>query len=172
MGQKREHLRWLLWSALSAAGCAHKPRPSAHLFPEPVTITGHRGAASLAPENTMAGFQVAADLGVSFELDTTPCGSGELVVIHDDTLSPTMASISIACWISSASKHSTTVMPGISFRSRSRMRCSLVRGTQRPHSFGSNSARNMPRSPPKSSSKSTGVWFSITACGCQRSLIT
>ena len=50
---------------------------------------GHRGARAVAPENTAAGFAVAAGLSVPFELDTTLCGSGELVVIHDDTLERT-----------------------------------------------------------------------------------
>ena len=89
MGRRREWARWMVWSALSTAGCVHRPRPSAQLFPEPVTIMGHRGAAALAPENTLASFQVAAELGVPFELDTAFCGTGELVVIHDDTLERT-----------------------------------------------------------------------------------
>ncbi|MFT5683021.1 MAG: glycerophosphoryl diester phosphodiesterase [Myxococcota bacterium] len=70
-------------------GCAHSPRSSSHLFPDPVTVMGHRGARAVAPENTAAGFEVCANLSVPFELDTTLCGSGELVVIHDDTLERT-----------------------------------------------------------------------------------
>lgn len=52
-------------------------------------VIGHRGAKGLAPENTMAAFQVAADLGVPFELDTMLCKSGEPVVIHDYTVDRT-----------------------------------------------------------------------------------
>jgi len=81
------------WLALAATACAgHNPRPSARVFSAPdhgVAIIGHRGAAGLAPENTAAAFQVAADLGVSFELDVTLSQDGELVVIHDDTLDRT-----------------------------------------------------------------------------------
>jgi len=44
---------------------------------------GHRGARGLAPENTLASFERAVELGVAFELDTMLCASGELVVIHD-----------------------------------------------------------------------------------------
>jgi glycerophosphoryl diester phosphodiesterase len=76
---------------LLATACAgHNPRPSGHLFPAPQpTIIGHRGAARLAPENTMAAFRVATDLGLGFELDVTLSEDGELVVIHDDTLERT-----------------------------------------------------------------------------------
>jgi len=70
--------------AMVLPGCAyHHPRSSDALFPDTPVVMGHRGARGLAPENTMAGFERAADLGVSFELDTMICGSGELVVIHD-----------------------------------------------------------------------------------------
>ena len=75
----------LLWSL----GCAHRPRPSAHLFADPVTVMGHRGARGLAPENTVAALRVAQELGVPIELDTMLCGSGELVVFHDETLDRT-----------------------------------------------------------------------------------
>lgn len=82
-------LRHLLFLPVLLLGCAHNPRSSAHLFTESVTVMGHRGARAVAPENTAAGFEVAAALSLPFELDTTLCGSGELVVIHDDTLERT-----------------------------------------------------------------------------------
>jgi len=82
-------MRLRLWMVLGLVACTHRPRSSAHLFPEPVTVMGHRGAAGVAPENTAAAFDVAAALGVPFELDTMLCGSGELVVIHDEDLSLT-----------------------------------------------------------------------------------
>jgi glycerophosphoryl diester phosphodiesterase len=48
----------------------------------------HRGASSLAPENTLAAFALARDLGSpGIELDIHRCASGELVVFHDDDLS-------------------------------------------------------------------------------------
>jgi len=51
---------------------------------------GHRGAAGYGPENTLASFQEAIDLGVDMvELDVHVCKSGELVVIHDETLERT-----------------------------------------------------------------------------------
>ena len=52
-------------------------------------IIGHRGAAGLAPENTLAGFAHAAALGVhAVELDVH-CVDGRLLVIHDDRLERT-----------------------------------------------------------------------------------
>ena len=52
-------------------------------------VIGHRGAAGLAPENTLAGFRRAAALGVdAVELDVHPL-DGSLVVIHDDALDRT-----------------------------------------------------------------------------------
>jgi glycerophosphoryl diester phosphodiesterase len=48
-------------------------------------ILGHRGASASAPENTLAAFRRAADEGADgVELDAWRCGSGEVVVIHDE----------------------------------------------------------------------------------------
>jgi glycerophosphoryl diester phosphodiesterase len=45
---------------------------------------GHRGAAALAPQNTLVGFQRALDLGVdAVELDVRRTADRKLVVIHD-----------------------------------------------------------------------------------------
>jgi glycerophosphoryl diester phosphodiesterase len=45
---------------------------------------GHRGAAALAPQNTLAGFQCAVDLGVhAVELDVRRTADDQLVVMHD-----------------------------------------------------------------------------------------
>ena len=68
---------------------AHQPRPSDDLFPDALTIMGHRGAAAVAPENTMSAFGVAARLGLPFELDVQQCNSGEPVVFHDATIERT-----------------------------------------------------------------------------------
>lgn len=54
-----------------------------------ITI-GHRGAAGLEPENTLLSFQKALELQVDMiEFDVQMCKSGELVVIHDDSLDRT-----------------------------------------------------------------------------------
>ena len=70
--------------------CAwHGPRDTSHLFGEGIEIVGHRGARDLAPENTMASFEVPASMGYGFELDVAMSADGRLVVIHDDDLDRT-----------------------------------------------------------------------------------
>ena len=51
---------------------------------------GHRGACGYEPENTLRSFQKALELKVDMvELDVHLCKSGELVVIHDETVDRT-----------------------------------------------------------------------------------
>jgi glycerophosphoryl diester phosphodiesterase len=51
---------------------------------------GHRGAAGYEPENTIRSFARAVSLGVDMvELDVHICASGELVVIHDESVDRT-----------------------------------------------------------------------------------
>ena len=53
----------------------------------PILKIGHRGAKGHAPENTLASFAKALELGVDgIELDVQVCATGELVVIHDFTV--------------------------------------------------------------------------------------
>lgn len=53
-------------------------------------IFAHRGASALAPENTMASFVKAYEVGARwFEFDVDIMGDGTLLVIHDDTLDRT-----------------------------------------------------------------------------------
>jgi glycerophosphoryl diester phosphodiesterase len=50
-------------------------------------LFGHRGVPDQTPENTLASFQKAVDLGLDgIELDARLCKTGELVVFHDDRL--------------------------------------------------------------------------------------
>jgi glycerophosphoryl diester phosphodiesterase len=52
-----------------------------------VLILAHRGASADAPENTLGAFREAVDQGADgVELDARVCGSGEIVVCHDDRL--------------------------------------------------------------------------------------
>lgn len=51
------------------------------------TIYAHRGASGYAPENTMDAFELAISQGAQgIELDVHVCQSGEIVVIHDETV--------------------------------------------------------------------------------------
>src|SRR5882672_6113414 len=53
-------------------------------------VFGHRGAAGVAPENTLASFRRArADGADVFELDVHATADGEIVVLHDPTLERT-----------------------------------------------------------------------------------
>jgi len=53
-------------------------------------ILGHRGASKYAPENTMAAFEMALEMGADgFELDTMLSADGVPVVIHDERLERT-----------------------------------------------------------------------------------
>ena len=58
-------------------------------FPRPL-LFAHRGCSSLAPENTIAAFSLARELGApGLELDVRRCATGELVVAHDGNFSRT-----------------------------------------------------------------------------------
>lgn len=51
-------------------------------------ILAHRGASAERPENTAPAFELALERGADgVELDVQRCGSGELVVVHDEDLS-------------------------------------------------------------------------------------
>ena len=53
-------------------------------------VIGHRGAAALAPENTLAALRAAAAAGVAMvEFDATLTADGVPIVLHDETLDRT-----------------------------------------------------------------------------------
>lgn len=53
-------------------------------------LIAHRGASAFAPENTLAAFQHAKDLGATWvEFDVMLAACGEAIIIHDDTLERT-----------------------------------------------------------------------------------
>ncbi|MEN6481864.1 MAG: glycerophosphodiester phosphodiesterase family protein [Anaerolineaceae bacterium] len=81
----------LFFSACSSG--ASKPQEETQLkkfpFTQPLNIA-HRGARSLAPENTLLAAQKGFDSGADlWELDVAMSYDGEIVVIHDDTLGRT-----------------------------------------------------------------------------------
>src|SRR5262245_27786405 len=58
-------------------------------YPKPLCIA-HRGASSLAPENTLASARKAFEIGADmWELDVSVTADGELVALHDDSLART-----------------------------------------------------------------------------------
>jgi glycerophosphoryl diester phosphodiesterase len=66
-------------------------------------VIAHRGASGLAPENTLAAFQLAVDLGADgIELDVQLAADGQPVIIHDQWVDRTTnASGAVGDWTSS-----------------------------------------------------------------------
>jgi len=71
----------LVLFALLLGGCARK---------ETVIVTAHRGASSVAPENTISAMAAAIEAGAEYaELDVRLTRDGEVVLMHDQTLDRT-----------------------------------------------------------------------------------
>jgi glycerophosphoryl diester phosphodiesterase len=63
-------------------------------------VQGHRGARGLAPENTLAAFRTALELGVStLELDVGLTRDGEVVIAHDRLLNPDITRDARGQWL-------------------------------------------------------------------------
>jgi glycerophosphoryl diester phosphodiesterase len=91
----------LFGAAALALGSSNAGEPAR---PRPLLI-GHRGAAGLAPENTLAAFEMACALGVDgVELDVLVSADGELVVHHDFRIRPEIARGADGAWVSSAAR--------------------------------------------------------------------
>ncbi|GAA2629156.1 glycerophosphodiester phosphodiesterase [Streptomyces axinellae] len=70
-----------------AVGAAAPAAPASH---RPALPVGHRGASAYAPENTLAAVDKARQLGIEWvENDVQRTKDGELIVMHDTTLSRT-----------------------------------------------------------------------------------
>jgi glycerophosphoryl diester phosphodiesterase len=88
---------WMADCATSAAS-AEEPLAAGPL------VIGHRGAAGLAPENTLAGIRRALETGVdAVEVDLLMTDDGALVVHHDFALNPEIARTATGSWIEGAS---------------------------------------------------------------------
>jgi glycerophosphoryl diester phosphodiesterase len=69
-----------------------------------IYVIGHRGAAGLAPENTLPAFARACIIGVdAFELDVLLTADRKAVVYHDFRLKPELTRTSNGKWLASAS---------------------------------------------------------------------
>lgn len=72
-------------------------------------LQGHRGARGLLPENTLAAFERALDIGVTtLELDVGITADGVAVVAHDPLLNPAITRDALGRWLTA---------PGPSLRS-------------------------------------------------------
>jgi glycerophosphoryl diester phosphodiesterase len=68
------------------------PSDTATIFRKqvPIQISAHRGNTGWAPENSMATFQKALEIGVNFiEIDVRTSADGQLVILHDGNLDRT-----------------------------------------------------------------------------------
>ena len=89
-----------------APGMSQAPSGSgpAKMTDKPLVI-GHRGAAGLLPENTLAAFKRACEIGVdAVELDVLVSADGEMVVHHDFKLRPEIARSAHGAWVTSGSQ--------------------------------------------------------------------
>jgi glycerophosphoryl diester phosphodiesterase len=86
-------------SACFAVGNISRPSGAAPPAEKPL-IVGHRGAAGLAPENTLAAFKKACEIGVdAVELDVLLTADSILVVHHGFTLNPAVARSGDGNWL-------------------------------------------------------------------------
>lgn len=73
-------------------------------FEKTIYVIGHRGAAGLAPENTLSAFARACEIGVdAVELDVLLSADGEAVVYHDFSLKSELTRTPDGNWLTSAS---------------------------------------------------------------------
>ncbi len=83
-----------------SAGLDRNAQPAASVWGKKIMVIGHRGAAGLAPENTIAAFAAALHLGVdAVEMDVQLTRDGEVVVYHDLTLKPEITRTSENMWL-------------------------------------------------------------------------
>jgi len=68
-----------------------------------VAVHGHRGARGHAPENTLAGFETAVNLGVdSLEFDINVTSDSRIVIFHDQALNSSICRHAGGSWGSSS----------------------------------------------------------------------
>ncbi|MEJ2097111.1 MAG: glycerophosphodiester phosphodiesterase family protein [Deltaproteobacteria bacterium] len=80
--------------------CVFGPSSFASSLRKTVWVVGHRGIAGLAPENTLAGFSRALQMGVdAVELDVLMTADNHLVVYHDFYLNPNITRTAAGQWL-------------------------------------------------------------------------
>ena len=85
---------------LSLVGCVTTDPQKPPAPTKEIMIIGHRGAAGLLPENSIAGFVKAIEIGVdAFELDVHLTSDNVVVVTHDYKLKPEITRDSTGKWI-------------------------------------------------------------------------
>ena len=93
------HCSPFLLMAWALAGCAAAPPGAERTF----DLQAHRGGRGLAPENTLAAFSNALDIGVStLELDIGLTADGVVVISHDTVLNPDHTRDAQGGWLAAA----------------------------------------------------------------------
>ena len=89
----------ILFSTLECLSATVNPAISGESHPGPMII-GHRGAAGLRPENTLAAFSKACELGLDgIELDVQLTADHQMVVHHDFRLMQELARTPDGAWL-------------------------------------------------------------------------
>ena len=116
-------LKTVIWAIvlLVAASCRSPEKTSAPFSLEKqsnrVLLIGHRGAAGLLPENTLAAFQRVCEIGVdAIELDVFLTADSKIVVHHDYTLKREIARTSDGKWIKAGSDLAIHELTLVTFR--------------------------------------------------------
>ncbi|MGD2272932.1 MAG: glycerophosphodiester phosphodiesterase [Desulfobacterales bacterium] len=90
----------LLFVATCHRGGPAESQTAVEQHSKKIFVIGHRGAAGLAPENTLAAFGRACEIGVdAFELDVLLTADREVVVHHDFHLKPEIARTPDGKWL-------------------------------------------------------------------------
>jgi len=94
----------VITALLFATSCQFNAKNSPKVFikevPKKLCVIGHRGAAGLAPENTLAAFNRACELKVdAVELDVLLTADGKIVVHHDFSLKPEITRTADGKWL-------------------------------------------------------------------------
>lgn len=85
----QQHLRQIVDTEIAAAE-VDEPAENAAVSVNIPFIIAHRGYSSVFPENTLAAFAGALDIGVDYiELDVQLSRDGQVIVMHDDSLKRT-----------------------------------------------------------------------------------
>ena len=96
--------RFLLAAILAIFSCSaaekSSPVPDSMQSADHIYVIGHRGAAGLAPENTLAAFDKACEIGVNaVELDVLLTKDSQIVVHHDYALKPEVTRTPDGKWL-------------------------------------------------------------------------
>ncbi len=87
-----------VWSCIAPEKNQTKASPEKPI--KKLYVIGHRGAAGLAPENTLAAFRKACEIGVdAFELDVLLTADWKIVVHHDFSLKPEITRTAEGKWL-------------------------------------------------------------------------